>query len=257
MAKVPPGLSNQPDLKKDRPSPPAPPYLILVLTPKKLTTVLVLVVSCLIAAHVTSQYLKFFHDHDSQLGFARLLNLDRENNIPTWYSSSALLLSAILLAVIGLSNKREGNLYAFHWLGLAAIFLYLSLDEAAGLHEQMGILLKPMQEATGYIHGVFLYDPWLIVGVMFVLIVALSYLRFLAALSVKIRSLFLLAGTLYIGGALGTETLGNRRVYLDGYEDFTYAMFVACEEGLEMLGVVVFIYALLSHLGASVHTARI
>ena len=246
-------FQSNPGLKKDTASPHASPHLTLVISPKKLALVLTLVVLSLILAHVAVQYMKFFQGHDVQLGFLHQLNLDEENNLPTWYSSSALLLSAILLAVIGLANKREGNPYTLEWLGLAAIFLYLSLDEAASLHETMDArtvaLLGPMLEAAGYFHG-FLYDSWVIIGAMFVLIVALAYLRFLTALPVKTRSLFLIAGTLYVGGALGIETLGSRYLYLYG-QNFSYIMFVAVEEGLEMLGIVVFLYALISHLGSS------
>jgi hypothetical protein len=243
-----------PGLKKDTASPHASPHLTLVISPKKLALVLTLVVLSLLLAHVAVQYLNYFQGHDVQLGFLHQLNLAEENNIPTWYSSSALLLSAILLAVIGLANKREGNPYTREWLGLAAIFLYLSLDEAASLHEGTNALtdalLGPMLEAAGYLHGL-LYYSWVIVGAMFVLIVALAYLRFLAALPVQTRSLFLIAGTLYVGGALGVEILGARHFYLYGLKDFSYMMFVAVEEGLEMLGIVVFLYALISHLGSS------
>jgi hypothetical protein len=45
--------------------------------------------------------------------------------------------------------------------------------------------------------------------------------------------------------------LGGRHEYLYGKENFSYLMFVAVEEGLEMLGIVVFLYALVSHLGSS------
>jgi hypothetical protein len=243
-------------LKKDAASTQGSHHLTMVISPKKLALVFTLVVLSLILAHVGVQYLKFFQGHNYLLGFERQLNLDNENNLPTWYSSSALLLSAILLAVIGLANKREGNPYANQWLVLAAIFLYLSLDEAASLHEMAGRLLKPMLQAAGYFHG-FLYFTWVVFGAIFVLIVALAYLRFLAALPAKTRYLFLIAGTLYVGGALGIEILGARYTYFYGAENFTYTMFVTVEEGFEMLGVVVFLYALLSHLGSSLSSVRI
>jgi hypothetical protein len=214
-------------------------YVTLVISPRKVALVLTLVVLSLILAHVGVQYLKFFHGHDVQLGFLHKLSVNEENNLPTWYSSSALLLSAMLLAVIGLANKREDNLYTLHWLGLAAIFLYLSLDEAASLHEYSASSLMPMLETIGYFHG-FLYFSWVIFGAIFVLIVALAFLRFLAALPVQTRSLFLIAGTLYVGGALGIEMLEARHLYIYGHKDFSYMMFAAGEEGLEILGVVVF-----------------
>ena len=229
-------------------------HVTLVISPKKVALVLILVVLGLTAAHVGSRYLRFFQGHAHQLGFERQLNLDQENNIPTWYSSSALLLSAILLTVIGLANKQRGNPYSYHWLGLAAIFLFLSLDEAASLHEMTDDLLAPMLSAVGYVHG-FLYFSWIVFGAIFVLIVGSVYLPFVAALPRQTRRLFLLAGTLYVGGELGIEILGSRYDYFYGHKNFTYAMFVACEEGLAMLGNVVFIYGLLSHM-ASVCSLR-
>ena len=243
-----------PGLKKDKASPHTFPPFTLLISPRKVALVLTLVVLSLILAHVCVQYLKFFHGHDTQLGFERQLNLDNENNIPTWYSSSTLLFSAILLAVIGLANKRRSNPYAFQWLGLAAIFLYMSLDEAASLHEMMDL---PMLEAIGYFHGL-LFFTWVVFGAIFVLVVALAYLRFLAALPIQTRSLFLIAGGLYVGGALGIEILGARHAYLYGFgNNFAYAMYVACEEGLEMLGNVVFLYALLSHLDSTMSGVHI
>ena len=245
-----------PVLKKDGASPHTSLLFTLVISPRKVALVLTLVVLSLILAHVYVQYLKFFHGHDTQLGFERQLNLDNENNIPTWYSSSTLLFSAILLAVIGLANKRWSHPYAFQWLGLAAIFLYMSLDEAASLHEMID-LLNPVLKPVGYFHGL-LFFTWVVFGAIFVLVVALAYLRFLAALPIQTRSLFLIAGGLYVGGALGIEILGARHAYLYGFgNNFAYAMYVACEEGLEMLGNVVFLYALLIHLGSTMRGVQI
>jgi hypothetical protein len=170
-------LQDNPGLKKDAASPHASPHLTLVISPRKLACVLALVVLSLLLAHVGVQCIRFLSGHDNLFGFVRQLNLDEENNIPTWYSSSALLLSAILLAVIALANKRMGNPYTVQWFGLTAIFFYLSLDEAASLHEETGALLRPMLKAAGYFHG-FLYFSWVIVGAMFVLIVALPTVGF-------------------------------------------------------------------------------
>ena len=245
-----------PGLKKDSAPPYASPHFTLMISPKKLALVLTLVVLSLIIAHVTVEYIRFFQGHDVLLGFERLLNLNYENNIPTWYSSSALLLSAMLLAVIALVNKREGKPYTLQWFVLAAIFLYLSLDEAASLHESMGSSLEPMLETIGYFHG-FLYFSWVIFGAIFVLFIALAFVRFLVSLAVQTRSLFLIAGTMYVGGALGIELLESRHYYIYGHKDFSYMMLVTVEEGLEMLGVVVFLYALLSHLGSSMSGMQI
>lgn len=229
----------------------------LTISPRRLALAMTMVVLSLVVAHVCVQYFKFFLGHETQLGLERQFNLAKENNIPTWYSSSALLLSAVLLGMIGLVNKREDNPYTLHWFGLAAIFLFLSIDEAASLHEKIGSdVFKPMLESIGYFHGL-VYFPWVIVGTTFVLIIALAYLRFLAALPIQTGSLFLIAGILFVGGALGMEMLEARYIYYYSEADFTYYMLVAVEECLEMLGVVLFVYTLLSYLGSRVRSLQI
>jgi hypothetical protein len=51
-----------------------------------------------------------------------------------------------------------------------------------------------------------------------------------------------------VTGALGIELLGAREANLHGYYTVTYSLLYSLEEMLEMLGIVLFIYALLSHL---------
>ena len=80
------------------------------------------------------QYMKCFHGID-RMRFARLLDLDLENNLPSWYSSIALLLSAVMLPIIGLHHSGRARKFARHWLALAILFLCLSVDEVASIHE--------------------------------------------------------------------------------------------------------------------------
>ena len=49
-------------------------------------------------------------------------------------------------------------------------------------------------------------------------------------------------------GALGIEMFGAREADLHGYYTVTYCVLYSLEEMLEMLGIILFIYALLSHL---------
>jgi hypothetical protein len=81
--------------------------MTLIIVPAWLGWSLSAVVVSLISAHVTMQYLKYVHRHDTQLGLLPLLNLDLEHNLPAWYAFSSLLLCALLLTVIGwLSNVK-------------------------------------------------------------------------------------------------------------------------------------------------------
>ena len=60
--------------------------------------------------------------------------------------------------------------------------------------------------------------------------------------------LFLLAGGLYIGGALGMEMIGGYYTDFYGKNNLTYALITCLEEVLEMTGIVVFIHGLLDYM---------
>ena len=112
---------------------------------------------------------------------------------------------------------------------------------------------------TGFTPSGFIYYAWVVPGAIFVLIVALAYLRFFASLPRKTRRQFLVAGALFVLGALGMEMLSAQLISsyggvesLNSMPDIiriSAAVVTAGEEFLEMLSIVVFIYALLSYAG--------
>jgi hypothetical protein len=156
-----------------------------------------------------------------------------------------LFISSILAAFIAIIKGKNKEPYTAYWAGLAAIFLYLSMDEGAVIHE---IFTDPLQESfntTGY----FAF-AWLIVFVPLVILFVIFYLRFLFHLPPRTRNLFILAGALFVGGAVFVEAISANRYYLDGGASFPYLAIATVEEFCEMLGVVLFIYALLSYIAA-------
>ena len=62
------------------------------------------------------------------------------------------------------------------------------------------------------------------------------------------RVRFVTAGVIFLTGALGIEMLGAREADLYDTTTVTYCLLYSLEEMLEMLGIILFIYALLSHL---------
>jgi len=109
-------------------------------------------------------------------------------------------------------------------LGLA--FWFLSIDEIVGLHEFMNTLMEE--------------TPWTVVGFPVLALVGLSYLPFLWRYRGRTAWLLILAGLIYGGGAVGVEHLTDSEV-----NSLHYNMWTALEEGMEMFGVVVLIYAIL------------
>lgn len=212
-------------------------------SPRRIAQTLSLIVLCLTLASIAGQFSKNYFDQPNVSKFARLFNLDEESNIPTWYSSSTLLLCSVLLAAITCVKKREGNRFVLHWRALSLIFLYISLDETALIHERASNLLERAFATSG-----FLYYAWIIPATPIMLIFVLAYFRFLLDLPAKTRRLFLFAGSLFVGGALGMEPFEALQEDVYGKESTTFAVMTHIEEVLEMTGIIVFIYALTSYM---------
>ena len=173
-----------------------------------------------------------------------LFDLMGEVTIPTWYASSLLLACSLLLAVIARMTRRLGGPFVLHWYGLSVIILLLSIDEAADVH---GAVSYKLQTLFGL--GGALSYPWVIPGALFSLIIAVTYWSFLAHLPPATRRQVLLAGGLFVSGALGME--GIEAAYDAAFEHRApYLVMVAVEEALEMTGVILLIAAFLSYGGA-------
>ncbi|OQY50149.1 MAG: hypothetical protein B6230_06850, partial [Desulfobacteraceae bacterium 4572_89] len=69
---------------------------------------------------------------------------------------------------------------------------------------------------------------------------------------IKTMSLFISSGVVFLLGAVGFEMLGAREAQLHSYESIRYAVFYTVEEFLEMTGIVIFIYGLLTLLQARI-----
>ena len=169
-----------------------------------------------------------------------LVDLSGDSTVPTWYASVTLLLCAVLLAVTAAAYKRAEGRAAWHWGCLSVLFLGLSVDEVATIHEWTGNLLGPT-------HGV-LYYSWIVFGLAFAGGLGVLYLPFVLRLPPRLRGLVVLAGGLFVGGALGVEMVNSWLGYAHPERHLTYMLTTALEEGLEKAGVLVFVYALLDHL---------
>ncbi|WP_337885796.1 hypothetical protein [Fischerella thermalis] len=172
-----------------------------------------------------------------------LFNVDQETNIPSLYSASSLLFCSILLATISKAKKIAGNSDYCSWAGLSIVFAFLSFDEIVSIHE---ILILPLRKALNT-EG-FLYFSWVIVGAVFVLLFLLLFWRFIISLPKKTRRLFFIAGAIYVAGTIGTEMVGGYYANYYTQTNMIYALITTVEEVLEMMGIIVFIYALLSYI---------
>jgi len=173
----------------------------------------------------------------------QLLNLDEEANLPAWYSSMQLLLVAGSLAIFAFNRFDRKNRQSWALIGWPLIFVLLSLDETAGIHERLGLasdVLLPGGSRTntrlGYT-GIWMFllgAPFLIM--MLILLASLKkYLRGQAGV-IKKLSLGLM---IFVGAACGVEIFSNFVPHAGKF----YVLEVCIEELGEMAGETFFIWA--------------
>ncbi|AFZ01827.1 hypothetical protein [Calothrix sp. PCC 6303] len=212
-------------------------------SPKLVFGIMLKIISFFVVTHLITQIIKkITPDFFLRDGISNLFYLDSELTFPAVYSALALLFAAMILGTIAYLKKRMNDSYIYYWQWLGVIFLFLSFDELVSLHEKMMNPVKALHKTSG-----FLYFAWVIPGSIGVLIFLLIFLKFIINLPHKTRNHFLIAGCIYLSGCIGCELIGGYIV--DNQGSFTsYLAIMTLEESLEMLGIAVFIYGLLSHI---------
>lgn len=225
-----------------------------VLTPHagRITRALLCAAFLLVASSAAGQVSKYGFGHGGLLGLVPLFDLGEEANAPTWFSSGLLLLCAGWLGLIARAKARDRDRFARHWVALVGIFLFLSFDETARIHDSVGGRLRDALR----LGGVFYY-AWVLPGGALVAAVAIAYVRFLFSLPRATRRLILLAATLYVGGALGMEMAAAVHDEVHGYDNPTTAALVTIEEAMEMTGVILFLHGLMCYAGSNAGEVRI
>lgn len=229
----------------------ATPILIL---PKRIAQLLTSVALLLGVISFAGQFAEHVLGYDNPLGLIGLFNVESEGNLPTWFSAALLLICAQLLAVIAYAKQLNQACYRVHWLGLALSFLYLSIDESARLHERLNGVVEVGLDITP--RG-FLLSPWVVAGGIVVVMFGLAYIGFLRGLPIKIRRLFLLSGSVYVGGALILETISMKLWDQFGQTSMLYKLVTTAEEMCEMLGAILLIYTLLTYISLYLPPIRI
>lgn len=215
----------------------------LVIRPRQVVRFFIWVVILLTLAHLGGLFSTFVLGYDRIFGIIPMFTLNREQNIPAFYSSLTLLFCGLLLAIIAAGKKKNRGAYLYHWAGLSALFVFLSMDEALAIHEGT---TRPLRSALNT--GGLLFYAWVIPYAIGLVILGLVYFKFFAHLPRKTLILFLIAFIVFVSGAIGMELIGGPIDWQYGRDSPLYALVSTIEEVLEMSGVVIFIYALLAYI---------
>lgn len=143
------------------------------VNPRKIAAFLAVLIGGLVLANLVVIGLNISLNDSLVERLYGLFSLNMEYNIPTYFASIQLLLCAGLLAVLSLIDRECNTSRSLYWLGLALIFLFLSLDETVGLHEQLS---KPIRSRVSLPD--LLHFAWVIPYTAFAGAVALVYLKF-------------------------------------------------------------------------------
>jgi hypothetical protein len=208
------------------------------LRAERVALILITILAVLILVHVIAMQANFnpalglkerFGFHYWQLAF---FDLDEEESFGTWFNSGLLFAAAVLFLQRARILRAWGDGWHRWWQIMGIGLCILSIDEIAGMHEWVNTMLEEV--------------PWTVVGFPILIMVGLAYLPFLWRYRWRTGLLFMLAGAIYGGGAVGVEHFTDADV-----NSLHYNMWTALEEGMEMLGVIVLIYAVLDHMRGS------
>ncbi|NJK49606.1 hypothetical protein HC931_16930 [Candidatus Gracilibacteria bacterium] len=197
----------------------------------------------LCVASLTGQFGRYVLGIDNSK-LITLFNVNAERNIPSLYAGFQLLLSSFILSAVAVVKRQTKGSYVKHWYGLSIVFLYLTLDEWFAIHETLNPALNDLAKILPSAR----LD---IFNLVFVIVFVVVYLKFLLNLSPRIKSLFILSGSLYVMGAIALEIIGVHYFpHIYNQPRLVSQILSTVEELLEMLGLNLFIYAILSHLAS-------
>ncbi len=160
----------------------------------------------------------------------QLFDVDLENNLPTWFNEFLLLVACALLWIQSQSRRAAGDRWAGYWTVLCVGFLLMAIDEVAGVHETINSVIVM---------------TWAIPAAIMAVGIGIAFIPFLLQLPADTALRFIVAGAVYLTGAVGIEIIGNDMVADRLRDTLGYKMATLAEESLEMLGLILFIHALL------------
>ncbi|MDX1553692.1 MAG: hypothetical protein R3198_13775 [Marinobacter sp.] len=226
--------------------------LRIVVAPFRVTAMLCGIFLALFVAHSIGLLLTYGLGHDYVKGLVPLFNIALEGNVPTFYASLLLFLNGLLFLFLWrVSDPAETGRKT--WLLLSVVFMFLSLDEFASIHE---LLIRPVREAVGT--GGLLYFAWVIPYALLVIALGIIVAPTLWRLGSRYRILFGTSAAIFLGGAIGVEMLGgNYFESQDGEADLNYRLFQTAEESMEFFGLIFLVYTLLDLIQVQSPSTRI
>ena len=213
---------------------------------KRIAKALFALVIVLSILHTASLLLHDAYNNQITELLVEKFSFDLERNFPTYFSSLILFSSSVLFFLIGSARKNNpGENNHKYWLGLGLVFLFLSADEAAHIHEHLDTdLIWGAYEAVG-----LLAWPWVLIYGGLVGFFVLAYFKFWLRLPSPFKWSYFATGAVYVGSALGFEMLEAFEYSTNqDTRTSTYYVLVSLEEFFEMSAIVFLVFINMKYL---------
>ena len=205
----------------------------------------------LLSAHVGATYI--YVGLEAEAGFTpwSWVYFDLEANIPTLYTIMLLGLASLLCWLVS-PLGRTGTEGKWGWRILGLAFLFVAADEYLTIHETLDKILKNAVETTGALYYVWIV-PYAAIAAFFGIIL----LPWFWKLSGPVKTLFMVSGLLYLGGAIGMEVVGGLIItdpaniaIEQNWKIPEFVIAITIEESLEMIGLSLFIWTIFRYISA-------
>jgi hypothetical protein len=213
--------------------------MLIAIGPKRLYRILLVCIVALVGMHILAVGAAVSFPGPVLQGLRGAFDLNEERNAPSKYSALQLALATALLVVLFRNSRGSSSRDKGYWLVLAAVFAFLTADEYFSIHERLDLPVKNLLGPGG--------TPkfaWVIPYAGLLAVFAVGFFRFWWRQSREIRWQLAVAGSIYIGGAMGMELIGSRLSETVGDESAWYLLEVVIEESMELVGIALFIRTL-------------
>lgn len=212
------------------------------IKPNDVFRLLLFFFALILSLHLAGLGLRAVIGKEAAEPITRLFNVANEQNLPTMFSVVVMLLNGVLTGLVGLHQWQEKQAMYLYWFVLSGIFLFLAFDEFAMIHELVGRKMENRFELTGTSKWLSAIPYAIFVAVFFAL-----FLRFLLHIPRATAIRFVVAGVIYVFGVLVLDMIALTiwsGIHTDGTVPIMLFL-VTMEEALEMLGMILFVRALL------------
>jgi hypothetical protein len=177
---------------------------------RSLAIFLVVTLSLLLILHLVSRTQNI--DNPEYWELVGLFDMDSEISLATWYSTVVLLfIPAVLLFYVGWQKRRSQQKPSWPWFVLSGLFLFMSIDDAAMIHEKFSTLnrLSGLQDVLSGVNSSLLAWSWWVIYLPIVAILAIILLRWYFSLPKRTMLLIAVAVCLAVAGQVGMEMISS------------------------------------------------